>query len=94
MALMPSGHLLISNAYQKDSRVLVYGPCDTAGKRAYERSVLLDGDTLNHPYGLALDKAGNLFVSNQDNGWVVRAETRPWTAARSAPGRIGYSRSL
>ena len=86
---MSSGHLLISNAYQKDSRVLVYGPCDTAGKRAYERSVVLDGDTLNHPYGLALDKTGNLFVSNQDNGWVVRAETRHGLAARAlGPHRL------
>ena len=91
---MSSGHLLISNAYQKDSRVLVYGPCDTAGKRAYERSVLLDGDTLNHPYGLALDKAGNLFVSNQDNGWVVRGRDSPMDSSALGPGRIGYSRSL
>lgn len=72
--------LFIADASDKNSRLLIFGKCigsedpQNYGKRHYV-DVVVDERTnggVDHTYGVCLDKAGNIYISNQHSDCVLR----------------------
>jgi len=70
----PNSALLIANAKSSESRIVVFGPCDSDGKRSYIDDLVTtdQDDDLDHPYGVAIDGSGNVWVSNQHSDRITR----------------------
>lgn len=66
--------LYVVQAQSSHSSVLVYGGCDSVGNRQYLTTAASIDTTmgLNHPYGIAFDPNGNLYVSCQHTNTVLR----------------------
>jgi nitrogen fixation protein len=56
------------------SKVMVYGDCDSTGRRPFLRVVASESTNagVNHPYGLTIDDVGNLYASFQHTDVVLR----------------------
>merc|ERR1711871_325941 len=71
------GKLVVLNSNKDASRVLLFGNvsrvADGSHRRAFEKNITASVEpNLNHPYGLAIDGTGTIFVSNQNSGCVQR----------------------
>ena len=76
MALTSDGRLMVANAYQEDSKVLLFDACDADGGRAYagEVSNATVAPALVHPYAVLAPADGGVsevLVSAQDTDSVV-----------------------
>eukprot|EP00596_Hydrurales_sp_CCMP1899_P008891 CAMPEP_0119044442 /NCGR_PEP_ID=MMETSP1177-20130426/31470_1 /TAXON_ID=2985 /ORGANISM="Ochromonas sp, Strain CCMP1899" /LENGTH=344 /DNA_ID=CAMNT_0007014545 /DNA_START=202 /DNA_END=1236 /DNA_ORIENTATION=+ len=72
--------LFIADASDKNSRLLIFGSCignedpQNYGKRHYV-DVVTDSrqnSGVDHTYGVCLDKAGNIYISNQHSDCILR----------------------
>jgi len=74
MLILPDGSLLLNSANQHVSTVLRYASCSADGTRASMGGFITPDASsgLSHPYGLAADADGSIYVSNQDTDVVLR----------------------
>jgi DNA-binding beta-propeller fold protein YncE len=73
----PDGDLYVANAYQDYSQVLRFAGTPNADGRHEFRQVFVQGDkqtnpALDHPFSIAFDGSGDLYVSSQDSNVVAR----------------------
>lgn len=68
--------LYVVQAMSKSSSVKIFGECNGMGKRKYLTTgpSIKSSMGLNHPYGMAFDSVGNLYVSCQHTNTVLRFE--------------------
>ena len=76
-AFGPDENLYVVNAYRKFSEILQFtGVLNGDGQHDFIRVHVKGDDTLNpgllHPFNVAFDAAGDLYVSSQDNSVVCR----------------------
>jgi len=66
--------LYLTDALSSNSKVLVYGNCDSNGNRHYVATPVecKISSGLNHLYGICFDNLHNLYVTNQHTDSVVR----------------------
>jgi hypothetical protein len=73
----PDGDLYVANAYQEYSQVLRFAGAPDANGRHEFRQVFIQGDkqtnpALDHPFSIAFDGSGDLYVSSQGSNIVAR----------------------
>ena len=73
----PDGDLYVANAYHEYSQVLRFAGTPNADGRHEFRQVFVQGDqqtnpALVHPFSIAFDRSGDLYVSSQDCNVVAR----------------------
>lgn len=76
-AFGPDGNLYVANAYRKHSEILQFaGALNPNGQHDFIRIYAKADDALNpgllHPFKVAFDVAGDLYVSSQDTSVVSR----------------------
>lgn len=76
-AFGPDKNLYVANAYRKHSQILQFtGALNSNGQHDFMRIYVKGDDALNpgllHPFNIAFDAAGDLYVSNQDTRVVSR----------------------
>lgn len=76
-AFGPDGGLYVANAYKEYSQILrFHGAPDSRGKHAF-RDVFVQSDAdrnpgLSHPFSIAFDARGNLYVTSQNTSLTLR----------------------
>jgi outer membrane protein assembly factor BamB len=73
----PDGDLYVANAYHEYSQILRFSGAPNADGRHEFRQVFVQGDkqtnpALDHPFSIAFDRSGDLYVSSQDSNVVAR----------------------
>ena len=68
------GMLYLANAKSSESMLAVFGQCGSDGMRSFHSTLAtIDKDEyLDHPYGIAFDNDGNVYVSNQHSDRLTR----------------------
>jgi hypothetical protein len=73
----PDGNLYVANAFKEYSEVLrFHGPLDKRGRHSF-RDVFVQSDAvrnpgLSHPFGIAFDARGDLYVTSQNTSLTLR----------------------
>ncbi len=74
--LLFANHLYVVNSFRDDSRVVIFGPRNkTSGRHPFVSNFTRssgNNSALSHPYGIARDRAGNIYISSQNSGTVTR----------------------
>ena len=74
--LLFANHLYVVNSFRDDSRVVIFGPRNkTSGHHPFVSNFTRssgNNSALSHPYGIARDRAGNIYISSQNSGTVTR----------------------
>lgn len=85
----PDGDLYVANAYKECSQILRFdGKCNSKGKHEF-RDVFVDNSParnpgLSHPFSMAFDAGGDLFVTSQNTSLVLR-----YCGPKSTAGKPG-----